>query len=112
MPYEKYDPNAEWKPNGRLSFIFQVAQQDATRIFSLLATEKENDLWKDVFGRAASTVQMIPSKEKDEDAELTTKRERYVQMVQDAGAVQLSMGSANISGLIQFNKKYNLRRKK
>ena len=37
-------------------------------------------------------------------------RERYVQMVQDAGAIQLSMGSTNISGLIQFNKKYNLRR--
>ena len=33
MPYEKYDPNAECEPNGRLSFIFQVAQQDATRLF-------------------------------------------------------------------------------
>ena len=71
---------------------------------------KENDLWKNVFGRAAFTVQMIPSKEKDEDAALATKREYYVQMVQDAGAVQLSMGSANINGLVQFNKKYTLRR--
>ena len=108
MPYEKYDSNAEWKPNGKLSFIFQVAHQDTTRLFSLLAMAKENDLWKNVFGRAAFTVQMIPGKEKDEDAALTTKRECYVQkvkdaalatkrkcyvqMVQDAGAVQLSMG--------------------
>ena len=71
---------------------------------------KENDLWKYVFGRAAFTVQMIPSKEKDEKRELASKRERYVQMVQDADAVQLSIGSTNISGLIQFNKKYNMRR--
>ena len=63
-----------------------------------------------MFGRAAFTVQIIPSKEKDEDAALATKREYYVQMVQDVGAVQLSMGSANINGLIQFNKKYTLRR--
>ena len=44
MPYEKYDSNVEWKPNDRLSFIFQVAQQDAKRLFSLLAMAKENDL--------------------------------------------------------------------
>ena len=56
MPYEKYDSNAEWKPNGRLSFVFQVADQDTTRLFSLLAMAKEKNLWKDVFGKAAFTV--------------------------------------------------------
>ena len=39
-----------------------------------------------MFGRAAFTVQVIPSKEKDEKGELASMRERYVQMVQDAGA--------------------------
>ena len=40
MPYEKYDSNAERKPNDRLSFIFQVAHLDITRLFSLLAMAK------------------------------------------------------------------------
>ena len=72
---------------------------------------KEDNLWRNVFGKSAFTVQMIPGKEKDKDAGLTAKRESYVQMVQSAGSVQFSMGSANIHGLIQFNKKYTLRRK-
>ena len=46
MPFEKYDDNTEWKPNGRLSFVFQVADQDVTRLFSLLIIAKEKNLWK------------------------------------------------------------------
>ena len=79
-------------------------------MFSLLAMAKEKNLWRNVFGKAAFTVQMIPTKEKDEDAGLATKRESYIDMVQKSGSVQLSMGSANINGLVQFNKKYTLRR--
>ena len=96
MPYEKYDSNAEWKPNGRLLFVFQVADQDVIRLFSLLVMTKEKNQWKDVFGKAACTVQMIPTKEKDEDAGLVTKRASYIKMIQKQGLVQLSMGPANI----------------
>ena len=112
MPYEKYNYNAEWKPNGRLSFIFQLSHQDATRFFSLLAMAKENNLWRDVFGKATFTIQMIPTKKKDKDVGLATKRESYIDMVQKPGSVQLSMGSANINGLIRFSKIYTLRREK
>ena len=54
---------------------------------------------------------MIPTKEKNKDSGLATKIESYIDMVQKTGSVQLSMGSANINDLIQFNKKYTLRRK-
>ena len=52
MPYEKYDSNAEWRPNGRLSFVFQVVDQDATKLFSLLPMAKEKNIWRDVFGNS------------------------------------------------------------
>ena len=71
---------------------------------------KENNLWRDVFAKAAFTVQMIPTKEKDKDAGIATKRESHIDMIQKQGSVQLSMGSANINGLIHFNKKYTLHR--
>ena len=77
---------------------------------SLINKTKERNLWKDIFGRAAFTVQMIPTKEKDEDAGLATKRASYIDMIQKQGSVQLSMGSANINGLIHFNKEFTLRR--
>ena len=110
MPYEKFDSNAEWKPNGRFLFVFQVADQDATRFSSLLAMAQDNNLWRDLFGKAAFTVQMIPNKEKDEDLGLATKRESYNYIIQKQGSVQLSMGSANINDLLHFSKKITLHR--
>ena len=65
--------------------MFQVTDQDATRLFSLLATAKEKNIWRDAFDKAAFTVQMIPTREKDEDAGLATKKESYINMIQKQG---------------------------
>ena len=81
MLFEKYDDKPEWKPNGRLMFMFQVADQDVIRLFSLLAMTKEKNLRKDIFGKATFTVQMIPTKEKDKDTGLTTTRASYIDMI-------------------------------
>ena len=71
---------------------------------------KKKNLWKDVFGKAAFTVQMTPTKEKDKDTGLASKRASYINMIQKQGSVQLSMGSANIDGVNHFSKKFILRR--
>ena len=54
MPYEKYDPNAEWKPNGRLSFVFQVADQDATRLFLCSHWQKKRTCGKTCLAKRRS----------------------------------------------------------
>ena len=72
---------------------------------------EEKNMLKDVFGKAAFTVQTISTKQKDEDAGLATKRVSYIDMIQRHCSVQLSIGSANIDGLIHFSKKFTLHRK-
>ena len=63
-----------------------------------------------MFDKAAFTVQMIPTKEKDEDAGLATKRVSYIDIIQKQVSIQLSVRSANIDGLIHFSRKFILRR--
>ena len=53
---------------------------------------------------------MIPTKVSDKDAGLETKRASYIDMIQKHGTIQLSMGSANINGLINNSKKFSLHR--
>ena len=79
-------------------------------LFSLLAMTKEKNLRKDVFGKAAFTVQIIPTKEKDTDAGLTTKRASYIDMLQKQGSGQLNIGLVSIDDHIHFSKKFTLRR--
>ena len=57
-------------------------------------------------------LQMIPTKVTAKDAILATKTASYIDMIQKHGSVQLSMGSANINGLINFSKKFVLYRTK
>ena len=110
MPWEKYDPTKPRTPNGRLAFVFQVAREDSQRFSALLQEAKAKNLWYEIFGEAAFTVQMIPTYHKDEDVALTSKRDAYITMVQTHGSVQLSMGSATIEGLIRPMDKFTLRR--
>ena len=59
-----------------------------------------------MFDKAAFTVQMIPTKEKDTDAGLTTNIVSYIDMIQKQGSVQFSIGSSNIDSHIYFSKKF------
>ena len=56
MPFEKNAANKEGKPNGRLLFVFQIADQAVIIVLSLLAKVKARNLWKDIFVRVAFTV--------------------------------------------------------
>ena len=67
LPFERYDGTQEIIPNGRLTCVSQIADQDATRLRSLLNEAEERNLRKDIFGRAAFTVQMISPKAEDKD---------------------------------------------
>ena len=110
MPFEKYDDTKKRKPNNRLAFVFQIADQDVIGLLSLLTKTKARNLWKDIFGRATFMVQIVSTKVKGEDAGLTTKRVSYIDMAQKHGSVQLSIGSVNIDGLVKFSKKFLLYR--
>ena len=99
---QEQTPAAAWKTSPSPICVTQIEEH------RLLA--KEKNLRKDVFDKAAFTVQMIPTKEKDEDTGLTTKRASYIAMIQKQGSVQLSTGSASIDCLIRFSKKFTLRR--
>ena len=82
--------------------FFYLADQDAIRILSLLNKVKERNSRKDIYDRAAFTLQMIPTKVTAKDTRLATKTASYIDMIQKDGSVQLSMGSSNTNGLFQF----------
>ena len=76
---------------------------DLERLQSLLAAAKDRDIWREIFGKTAFTVN-VP----DFDTE-PSERDRYVQMVQVHRSVQLSLGNAGMPGVTQLDKRFTLR---
>ena len=72
---------------------------------ALLDKAKPNNVWGDIIGEAAFTVQLIPTKKKDKDTSLAGKSKPYFEMIQTHGFVQLNMDPGIIDGLIEFSKK-------
>ena len=87
-----------------------ISHQTFIQLLSLLAEAKSRNLWEDTFGRAAFMVQMIQTKVTDKDTGLATNRVFYIDVVQKHVSVQLSVGSANNDGLINFSMKFVLHR--
>ena len=74
--------------NARLAFVFHVHRPDEQRLANLLESAKYRNLWYEHWGGVAFTVERpgfnTPAGVKD----------RYIEMVQSHGAMQLSMGAA------------------
>jgi hypothetical protein len=87
IPWEEFDDIKEGTPSGRLAFFFQIRSGDTLRLMSLLKETKVRNFWGNIFGEAAFTVQMIPTKQEGKDTSLATKRGSYVEMVQMYGSV-------------------------
>jgi hypothetical protein len=88
MPWENQAENKKQHTsnNLRLAFVFHVHCPDEQRLATLLYCAKYRNLWYEHWGGVAFTV---------EQPDFTTPagvKDRYIEMVQSHGAIQLSMG--------------------
>jgi hypothetical protein len=106
MPWEDQSEKKKKKqaPNtSQLAFVFHVHRPEEKRLATLLDRAKYRNLWYEHWGGIAFTV---------EQPDFTTPagvKDRYIEMVQLHGAMQLSMGAATIPGIVTATRKFTLR---
>jgi hypothetical protein len=105
MPWEgAEEKNQKQSTNNTcLAFILHIHEPDYARMATLLTFAKEWKVWHKHWGNAAFTVE-IPN-----ERSLQTEKNRYIQMVQTHGSVQLSMGVVLLKGLIDADTIFSLR---
>jgi hypothetical protein len=86
----------------QLVYIIQVYQPDYEQVRTLLHIVKQKKIWRRHWGKAAF---MVEQAEADSPPREKT---RYIQMVQAHGLVQLSMGAAQIGGVVDTNTPFTL----
>jgi hypothetical protein len=89
--------------NARLAHVLHVHQPDYERMKKLLAHMKELDIWHKHWGNETFTIK-IPDERSPQGV-----KNKYIQMVQTHGLVQLSMGAALINGMINIDTSFTLR---
>ncbi len=105
MPWEDQEEKKKKKQgsnSSRLAFIFHVHHPEEQHLAILLNRAKYLNLWHKHRGGVAFTV---------EQPDFTTPvgvKDRYIEMVQSHGAMQLSMGAATISGTVTATRKFTL----
>ena len=105
MPWEGAEEKKQKQGtnNACLTYVLHIHEQDYNRMKTLLTFAKAWKVWHKHWGDTAFTVE-IPN-EKSPQAE----KNRYIQMVQTHGAIQLSMGAAMLDGLIDVDTEFSLR---
>ncbi len=68
-----------------------------------MAYANEKDVWHKHWGNSAFTIE-LPDKRRSQG-----EKNKYIQMVQTHGSVQLSIGAASIEGMIDINMTFELR---
>ena len=107
MPWESEEDKkgrSQAVSNSKQAFLFTVSKEDSNRIEKLLRKAKADKVWQEHWGSTAFTV-MVPGY----NASFESKT-KYQQMVNVHGAVQLSIGSANLAGIIDLKTKHTLPR--
>jgi hypothetical protein len=105
MPWEDQAEKKKKKQgsnNSRLAFVFHVHHPEEQHLTTLLDSTKYRNLWHEHWGGVAFTV---------EQPDFTTPagvKDRYIEMVQSHGAMQLSMGAATIPGIVTATRKFTL----
>ncbi len=82
--------------------MLHIHQPNYKRMKKLLAYAKELDIWHKHWGKAAFTIEIL-----DERSPQGVKN-KYTQIVQTHGSVQLSMGAALIKGMIDVDTSFTL----
>ena len=106
MPWEDQAEKKKKKQmpnNSRLAFVFHVYWPDEQRLAILLDWAKYRNLWHTHWGGVAFTV------EQPDFSTPAGVKDRYIEMVQSHGAMQLSMGAAIIPGIVTATRKFTLR---
>lgn len=110
MPFIPFVEGRPREDNGRNCCISQVDNAEAERFGRILAIAKNNNIWSNFWGDRVFTVNMVPTFKKDEDPELGARQPIYQKMVRDNGSLQLSKSHMIFPGLLDYNKKFVLRR--
>ena len=103
MPWEDQAEKKKKKQssnNARLAFVFHVHCPDKQRLKMILDRAKYLNQWHEHWGGVAFTV---------EQSDFTTPtgvKDRYIEMVQSHGAMQLSMGVATIPSIVTATRKF------
>jgi hypothetical protein len=105
MPWEgtKERKQKQGTSGERLVYTIQVHQPDYERVRTLLQITKRKKIWRKHWGKAAFTL------EQPEAESPPGEKTRYIQMMQAHGSVQLSMGAAQIGGVVDINTPFSLR---
>ncbi len=88
--------------NARLAYVLHVHRPDYKRLKGLLAYVKDKGAWDNVWGKTTYTIKTPEEKDPIE------VKNKYVQMVQSHGSVQLSMGAAMIKGILDVDTVFKL----
>jgi hypothetical protein len=106
MPWEDQAEKKKKKQslnNTRLAIVFHVHHPDKKRLEMLLDRDKYLNQWYEHWGGVAFTV---------EQPDFTTPegvvKDRYVEMMQSHGTMQLSIGAATIPGIVMATRKFTL----
>ena len=105
MPWEDQAEKKKRKQgsnNSHLAFVFHVHCPEEQRLATLLDRTKYLSLWHEHWGGVAFAVE-----QPDFTMPLGVK-DRYVEMVQSHGAMQLSMGVATIPVIVMATRKFTL----
>jgi hypothetical protein len=88
--------------NSRLTYGLHVHRLDYERMKYLLAYAKDKNIWHKIWGNATYTI------ETPEEKDPIGVKNKYIQMVQANGSVQLSMGAATIEGMLDMDTVFEL----
>ncbi len=75
---------------------------DNKRMKYLLAYAKDKNIWHKIWGNATYTI------ETPEEKDPIGMKNKYIQMMQTHGSVQLSMGAARIGGMLDVDTVFEL----
>ncbi len=106
MPWEDQEDKKKKKQisnSARLAFVFHVQRPEEQRLATLLDPAKHLNQWHEHWGGVAFTVHQ---------PDFTTPagvKDRYIEMVQSHGAMQLSMGAATIPRIVTATRRFTIR---
>ena len=106
MPWQSEEEKKKSKVPmiAKLTFVIHVSMEDEERTNNLLRELKESKRLHAIWGPTAFTVQ-VPGYDDQGTAKI-----RYHQMVQAHTSVQMSLGTAQIPGVVDLHNKYKLER--
>jgi hypothetical protein len=105
MPWEGIEEKKQKQgtSTSRLAYKLHVHWPDYKRIKYLLSYAKDNNIWHKIWGNTTYAIKT------PEEKDPIGVKNKYIQMVQTHGSVQLSMGAITIKGMLEMDTVFELR---